>query len=201
MPRQSQERGCKCLSPETCLCTPAYLVTCLSSLQTLSTCVRAGFLCGGESNRFPVPTALLCHAQHHAGRGTALFCLGHRAYGQGETSASCLSSLSRRDWHIWEDADQGRTTRGGWRGCIVAQRGEEALGREALNWERARAAQPEPCSDNSFPSYFSTRQGALILGCAKHPEVSWHQKRSDSAWDFVNKFQIYSLVGLSWDIR
>lgn len=82
-------------------CISFYLPKLLANSQHLSCgyLLLAGFLCGGEANRFPVPPALLCHAQHHAGTGTALFCLGHRAYGQGETSAPGWSSSSKRDWH------------------------------------------------------------------------------------------------------
>jgi len=36
--------------------------------------------------------------------------------------------------HTWKGADQGKTmARGGWRGSIAAQRGEETLGREVSN--------------------------------------------------------------------
>lgn len=44
----------------------------------------AGFLCGGKANSFLVAPSFLGYAQHHTGTGTAVFCLGHRAYGQDE---------------------------------------------------------------------------------------------------------------------
>lgn len=134
-------------------CISCYLPKLRANSQHLSLgyLLLAGFLCSGEANRFPVPPALLCHAQHHAGTGTALFCLGHRAYGQGETSAPGWSSSSKRDWHSWEDADQARTTRGGWRGCIVSQRGEETLGREALKWEPGLHSQSPAETTLSLP--------------------------------------------------